>query len=105
MGEHEIDMGLQKTTVSFLAFNHLGYSYLEHDRHIITLGATVVLIALAIDPFTQQLIQFNQQTEFIAGASSAIARAQRYSLGNVFVLGVSVPTRRSDLSAYYAHRT
>jgi hypothetical protein len=46
------------------------------------MGATAVLLALAFDPFAQQLVRLKQNGEDIYSASASLPQALRYSLGN-----------------------
>ncbi|RJE21872.1 hypothetical protein PHISCL_05790 [Aspergillus sclerotialis] len=52
----------------------------------VRLGALLVLLAIAVDPFSQQLVQFRQGTEFILRLNHTRAenmRAERYIRGNI----------------------
>lgn len=50
------------------------------------LGAIIVLLALALDPFAQQLIQLQQELRFIDDLNNnTLYRAERYSRGNEFI--------------------
>ncbi|XXH01984.1 hypothetical protein Hte_008348 [Hypoxylon texense] len=51
----------------------------------VRLGAVIVLLALALDPFAQQLIQLRQELRFVVDLNNNILyRAERYSRGNEF---------------------
>lgn len=47
----------------------------------VRLGAIIVLLSLAIDPFSQQLVQLRQDITFTEDTTTAINRAIRYSKG------------------------
>ncbi|CAO2657021.1 Nn.00g058240.m01.CDS01 [Neocucurbitaria sp. VM-36] len=70
------------------------------QRSLLQLGALVTILALAVDPFSQQLIQHGQKLKSSNDASTTIARAQRYSSGTTFVsTGVGVAmTAMADYS-------
>jgi hypothetical protein len=50
------------------------------------LGALITVLTIAIDPFSQQLLQFRQSVQFVARSQdeASIPRAERYSRGNEF---------------------
>ncbi|OJD28995.1 uncharacterized protein BKCO1_990001 [Diplodia corticola] len=49
---------------------------------ILKIGAITTIIALAVDPFAQQLVQYRQELVFTTSPDTTVARAQRYSQGN-----------------------
>lgn len=52
------------------------------------LGALTTVMAIAIDPFSQQLIQYEQRSVKVPTSDASIARAQRYSRGYEFIVSV-----------------
>jgi hypothetical protein len=52
-------------------------------RSTIRIGAFLTVLAVAMDPFAQQLLRFRPAPDFVSDESgrTAIARAQRYSKG------------------------
>ncbi|KAI0378131.1 hypothetical protein F5Y04DRAFT_291404 [Hypomontagnella monticulosa] len=49
----------------------------------VRLGAALILLSLVMDPFAQQLIQLQQEFQFVTnGSDNTISRAKRYSRGN-----------------------
>jgi hypothetical protein len=45
-----------------------------------------MILAIAIDPFGQQLVQFNQKVQFLSPPRASIPRGVRYSRGNEFLV-------------------
>lgn len=58
-------------------------------RMTVRIGALITLLAIAIDPFTQQLIQLEQIMIYTPNTAVVIPRAQRYSQGNEYVVSLS----------------
>ncbi|KAH8646740.1 hypothetical protein BX600DRAFT_518771 [Xylariales sp. PMI_506] len=61
----------------------------SNSKAVLTrLGSVIILISLAIDPFTQQLVQYGQDVKYTSNGRDAntIPWAQRYSKGNEFVV-------------------
>ncbi|KAF3018221.1 hypothetical protein E8E14_012789 [Neopestalotiopsis sp. 37M] len=52
-------------------------------------GAIVILLSLAIDPFSQQLVQLEQEVVYTRDPATSVNRALRYSKGNQFLLYLS----------------
>lgn len=75
------DSALAWLCLSICSLVNLFHSFLLY------LGAAATVIAIAMDPFAQQLVQFEQRSfqDTISNSSSAsIPRAQRYSQGTEF---------------------
>lgn len=68
------------------------------------LGAVIVILALAVDPFAQQLIQLRQELRFVDDPNSnTLYRAERYSRGNEVVPSQNDPdSSYSSLNADFA---
>ena len=54
---------------------------LTFSRSLLWLGAFITVLAIALDPFAQQLVQFEQHLSNAADTQTIVARAQRYSKG------------------------
>lgn len=50
-----------------------------------TIGATVVLLAVAVDPFMQQLIQFQSRLQYSNSEDVFLPLATRYSKGSQYI--------------------
>lgn len=48
---------------------------------ILRLGALVILLDVAVDPFSQQLVQLRQDLVYNEDSETVISRAERYSKG------------------------
>lgn len=55
-------------------------------RVILRFGVLITLLAVAIDPFSQQLIQYKQATVFLEDDAVTIPLCQRYSKGSEYKL-------------------
>jgi hypothetical protein len=55
----------------------------------IRIGALLTVLAVALDPFSQQLLQYREMQDFVVDplGQTAITRAQRYSKGTIFRTG------------------
>jgi hypothetical protein len=53
-------------------------------RWILRLGAIIVLLDVAVDPFSQQLVQLRQDLVYNEDHEAVISRAERYSKGSWF---------------------
>lgn len=53
---------------------------------ILRLGALVILLDIAVDPFSQQLIQYRQDTVYIQDTQTTVSVAGRYSKGSEFAV-------------------
>ncbi|ESZ92361.1 hypothetical protein SBOR_7271 [Sclerotinia borealis F-4128] len=51
---------------------------------IVRIGAVTTVLALAVDPFTQQLIQYQQRLVPHSDGEASVPRADRYSRGRLF---------------------
>ena len=53
-------------------------------------GALVMVVTIALDPFAQQLVQFDQEMRFTADTAgqAKVPFANRYSKGSVFSLSL-----------------
>ncbi|KAF3768099.1 hypothetical protein M406DRAFT_254587, partial [Cryphonectria parasitica EP155] len=60
------------------------------DSGFLRLGALVVLLSIAVDPFSQQLVQYKQDVVYSANAETTIARAGRYSKGSEYSMQLSL---------------
>ncbi|KAI1865903.1 uncharacterized protein JN550_008161 [Neoarthrinium moseri] len=56
---------------------------------MVRIGAVTILLALALDPISQQLIQFRDHTVYVADDKVSIGGAKRYSNGNSFGVQLS----------------
>ena len=63
-------------------YNELTIRVANYCRLLVWIGAVTTLLALAFDPFVQQLVQFETRLVYDADPRTTIARAQRYSKGN-----------------------
>ena len=54
---------------------------IKDDSGLFTLGALITIATIAMDPFAQQLIQFEQRVNFFDSNDTSISRGQRYSKG------------------------
>lgn len=52
---------------------------------LLHIGALVTLLAIAVDPFSQQLVQYSQRLKSSVDGAATIARAQRFSRGITLV--------------------
>ncbi|KAF7190465.1 hypothetical protein HII31_08179 [Pseudocercospora fuligena] len=52
------------------------------SRRVATVGAIAILLSLAFDPFSQQIVQFRQELQWKQSPAASLPRAQRYSAGN-----------------------
>lgn len=57
-------------------------SYADSNRGFLCLGALVVLLSIAADPFTQQLIQYQQQVVYTEDPNATVNRAGRFAKGS-----------------------
>ena len=53
---------------------------------LIKLGAILTVFAIAMDPFSQQLVQFEPHFDETDSSDVEIARGQRYSKGIEFIV-------------------
>lgn len=53
---------------------------------MVLLGALTTILALAVDPFAQQLVQYEHQPAFQTSNDAFIARADRYSKGGEYTI-------------------
>lgn len=56
---------------------------------MVRLGAITILISLAIDPFSQQLVQLRQEVVYTNDAIASVKRAKRYSKGTEIFNGMT----------------
>lgn len=66
-------------------------SYADSSSGWLCLGALVVLLSIATEPFTQQLIQYQQRVVSAKDKNTTVNRAGRYSKGSE----IYVPSNRS----------
>lgn len=57
---------------------------LTKKRFLLLLGALTTIFAIAIDPFTQQLVQFEEKSTEVESFDVMIPRATRYTKGWVY---------------------
>ncbi|KAL1635493.1 hypothetical protein SLS58_010189 [Diplodia intermedia] len=55
---------------------------------VLRIGAITTIIALAVDPFAQQLVHYRQELVFSNNTDTTVARAQRYSQGNQIMMAL-----------------
>ena len=60
-------------------------------RSLLWLGAFITVLAIALDPFAQQLVQFEQHLSNTTDTQTIIARAQRYSKGTEVEISTENP--------------
>lgn len=88
-----MDMGLSPwSDVCSSGSVHCVLSELQTDRHssVLHIGAIVTLLAIAIDPFSQQMVQYDQRLKSSSDATCTKIRAQRFSSAYTLV-GTGVP--------------
>jgi hypothetical protein len=69
-------------SVSFLFTNVV---LIKNDSGLFTLGALITIATIAMGPFAQQLIQFEQRVSFFNSNDTSISRGQRYSKGTEYL--------------------
>lgn len=68
-------------------------------RSVLHIGAIVTLLAIAIDPFAQQMVQYDQRLKTLAIDTSANIRAQRFSRATTLV-GTGLPITMTATADY-----
>ena len=67
------------------------YIGLDIIRALVCLGAVITILTLAVDPFAQQLIQYEPRLVYSDGSDqAAIPRAERYSKGDWFYIDTAI---------------
>lgn len=56
--------------------------YADASSGCLYLGALVVLLSIAADPFTQQLIQYKQRVDYTEDVNTTVNRAGRFAKGS-----------------------
>lgn len=74
-------------------------SLADQTGSLLQLGAFVTILAIAVDPFSQQLVQYQQNIKSSADVSTTIVRAQRFSKGTALVSSV-VPVTKTAIADY-----
>lgn len=74
---------------------------------ILRLGALVILLDVAVDPFSQQLIQLRQDLVYSEDGETVLSSAGRYSRGSYFRLQTAPLTSSKALvcSNDYTHKS
>lgn len=66
--------------------------YANANSGSLCLGALVVLLSIAADPFTQQLIQYRQGLVYTEDAKTTVPRAGRFAKGTGIYTMTTVPS-------------
>lgn len=53
---------------------------------ILRLGALVILLDIAVDPFSQQLVQYREDAVYIQDLQTVVQIASRYSRGSEYAV-------------------
>ncbi|KAF2729492.1 hypothetical protein EJ04DRAFT_502196 [Polyplosphaeria fusca] len=83
------------------ALGSVEWLWVSRWKHISVLhiGAIVTLLAIALDPFSQQLVQYEQRLKSVANSASANVRAQRFSKATTLV-GTGEPLTMTATADY-----
>jgi hypothetical protein len=74
----------------FLSGNLFMIPYIDSSSGYLYLGALVVLLSIAADPFTQQLVQYEQRVVYTNDASTTVNRAGRFAKGSTIITNSTV---------------
>lgn len=70
-------------SLSFLWQVKGGVSYVSY------LGCVITILAVALDPFTQQILIYSNEENIVPGSQSSVQRSQVYDNGETGVTGAS----------------
>jgi hypothetical protein len=86
----------EKSGVRTLVFHIRRRDDTHTDRLIVRVGAITTVLALAVDPFTQQLVQYQQRQIPQKHGIAVVPRADRYSRGRFFTAQPAVVSSKFD---------
>lgn len=67
-----------------ILYTILQFSDSYFNSGLVQVGAIIVLLSIAVDPFTQQLVQYKQDVVYTPDTETTTKQARRYSKGNEY---------------------